>query len=284
MLTRSMVDNSEADNSPICDPGQIKNSEDLLNLISDPSADMTPLAKSDNVFLFMLQMLKEIVKGNQEISKQLTESQNKVENLEEKYSKLEDKYTKLENECDALKTRLNQHHEFNAEQHCRLMYVEQYSRRNTAIITGLEYQKDENIVKKVCKLINDTDILPFEFSSEYISHVHRNKFKEGKTPTITLQFLRAIDTDKIFANKKLLKSKGVNIFHVLSDSVKNERELIENMEEVAWVAYFGHSRFFGVKMKNDVFYKGIHSLNHLLAQVGTLTPKPPTPTTVTKKS
>ena len=276
MLTRSMVHSTDVPSPPICDPNQIKNSADLLSLISNPSADLTPLAKSDNVFLFMLQMLKEIVKGNQEISNQLTESQDKVHRLEERCTELEVKCSKLEETCADLKVKVSQHHEFNAEQHCRLMYIEQYSRRNTAIITGLEYQKDEDLANKVCKLINDADILPFEFDTEYISHVHRNKIKPNKTPTVTLQLLRAVDTDKIFAKKKLLKAKGINIFNVLSESVKLEQDKIKNMEEVEWVAFFGHSRFFGVKMKNDVFYKGIHSLNHLLAQVGTLTPKPGT--------
>lgn len=117
---------------------------------------------------------------------------------------------------------------------------------------------------KICDAINKTDIFKHEFTPDYVCNVHRNKAQVAgsRPPSITLVFLRGMDKDQLFYKKKHFKTAnlGFNLFHALSPRLINEQKKIQSCSEVEWCAWFGHTQYFSVKMKNGDFERKVMSL------------------------
>ena len=83
-----------------------------------------------------------------------------------------------------------------------LVRLEQYSRKDVAILTGVEYEEGETtnkLVNTVLNHLNAVDI-PQEITYKDFSAVHRNgrKGKGGKPPSVTLNFLRLYEKELFF--------------------------------------------------------------------------------------
>ena len=241
----------------------------FMDFVSDPASDLNLLANSDNVNLFIIKLLQQVVLSNKETNQKLIESDERA--------------TLLENKCNELKSVVtHQNVEINALS-SRVLTLEQYSRRSTMVVTGVPFTKDENLEEIVCSIINDTSILDHTMDFSFISHVHRNKQKEQKEndprppppPSITLQLVRAADVDQLFYEKKKFRevhgAKKVNIFRSLSNLCKDEKTKMESCKEVSWVDFRGHSRFFVVKMENGDFLRGVKGFSDLESKIGELT-------------
>ena len=247
-----------------------QDADSFMSFISNPESDLSVLADSDNVNLYIIKLLQQVIISNKETNQKLLKSDNRV--------------AELENRCSDLKEELSHRTvEINDLKH-KVLTLEQYSRRSTIIMTGVPFEKDEKLEEKVGKVVNDTNILNHDIDFTFISHVHRNKQKEQKEgqegppppPSITLQLVRSSDVDKLFYNKKKLREfygNKINIFHAMSKGTIDQKSKIENCAEVAWVDYRGHSQLFAVKLLNGDFLKGVKDLPDLESKVGKLTQK-----------
>ena len=232
----------------------LEDSKCLTDFISDPASDLTVLENSNLAILKLLQ----IVINNQD-SDRVTAISEKVDQISEKVSDNEERILELEEDLSVKEKHINELNE-------RLIKSEQYSRRNTAIVTGVPYQKNENLEAKICDVINSTNILHHEFQTGDIAHVHRNKW--GTYSSITLQFVRGIDKDRLFSAKPKfrlahLKPK-INIHHAMCDQLIEEKKEIETVQGVKWVDFRGHAKMFVVKMDDENFFRGIRGCSDLI--------------------
>ena len=240
------------------DINELLNDSKLLHsFIKDKSSDLNILAGSNLAIVKMLQL--SILRNDIQydvMKEQLQVSLNKISELE---------------------SRLNQKEEHIDTLHQRLSTLEQYSRRNTVIMSGVPHSADENLESKVCKLINDANILPQKFTVNQISHVHRNRFNQKSTASITLQFARGIDKDRLFSQKPKFKAchkaSKINIFHAMSPTLVKEQKAMQSVSGVDWVDYRGHNKHFVVKLKEEhdkEFFRNIRGCNELMTAISNL--------------
>lgn len=154
----------------------------------------------------------------------------------------------------------------------RLLKTEQYSSRSTAIVTGLKEEANEDLEEVVTSQLKDSGALPANFTARDIAHVHRNRKKPNsdKPRSITLVFARSSDKDRVFqksAKDNLYKKHGVKIHHHMCQALIEEQKKMEELEEVDWVSYFGHSAGFRVKLKNGDYLKKISHAADLMKQL-----------------
>ena len=260
--TYNLRSNNSEDDVELCnDP------EKFVNYVSNPASDLNVLAKSDNVNLFIMKLLQQIIIKNQETNDKLVKSSNEVAELEEK--------------CVELSTRLNHQNEKVSELNARILVLEQYSRRSTVTVTGVPFESGENVEDKIVRIINKSEIIKHDFDSTFISNAHRNKPREGKDgkppppPSITVSLVKSSDVDMLLSNKKQFKkvhgANKINIFYSMSAGTRDQKLLMEKAEEVEFADWQGHSRLFAVKMRNGNFIRKIKGFHDLETKVGELT-------------
>lgn len=266
-------------------PESIIEDQDLLiQYISNSQNDVTALAQSDSAVVAIMKVLQSLVINNNVVLDKLSAAEGRITDLETTNVELLGNLEAAESKVSNLENQMN----FKNEQllalkgQCRKL--EQYSRRGTAILTGVSYNVDENLEEKVCKIVNCTNILPMEFDTSYISHVHCNRAnpQSKKPPSITLSFVRSIDKDRLMTKKKQFKEsvstklpaygKNINLHHLLSPACVTAKSELENFDEVLWVDYRGHIKNFVVKLKNGEFIRNISNATDLQTKVGQLTP------------
>jgi len=241
----------------------LNNSKKLHSFITNRESDLTAIANSKLGLAKLIQL--SIIRNDiqyEVLNEKFEASITKVGELEQEIVSMNDKLESAMSRIDQLEEASLKQSDHINNLHERLAFAEQYSRRNTAIVTKVPYLKGENLEVKICKLINDTKILPFVFTRRDISHVHRNKFNQYAS--ITLVFARGIDKDRIFSKKSVFKSThtetGINIHHAMSKTVQVEKEYLEAVEGVKYVEYRGIRANFVVKMLpeyDDAFFKKI---------------------------
>ena len=138
--------------------------------------------------------------------------------------------------------------------------MDQYSRKDVAILTGLQYDKEaeteESLVSEVLgilKFVNPSlDLCYKDFSA-----IHRNgrSGKNGKPPSITIKFLRLHEKSKFFNKvaKEKFKRRSVNIFHALCRRMIDEQSLIKQHHDCDFIFYAGPIQHFSVKLKCEHF-------------------------------
>lgn len=88
--------------------------------------------------------------------------------------------------------------------------LEQYTRRNSLRVFGVQETKQEDCEKKVLRVLKDKlqlDVLP-----EQIERCHRaGRFSENKPRSIIVKFISYKDRETVFKSKRLLKNTGIVI-------------------------------------------------------------------------
>lgn len=147
--------------------------------------------------------------------------------------------------------------------------MDQYSRKDVAIVTGLAmppgetrqqlYQAVTGTFNRACNTtLNGTDFIA----------IHRNSaaYKGSRPPTITCKFIRFTDKDIVFEreNKLKLKTAGVNIHHNMCKSLIAEQDKLSNQLDVKFVIYQGYNRHFSVHLNNGKYINKIVNLKDFL--------------------
>jgi len=257
----------------------------LSEIVSDPlklvsfvtgEGDLKQLASVDNFNLVVLGMMKSMLISHQE----LAESNKLVAQLNSRVVALEEDAQDRDLEINKLKTDVANRDRTISDLQDRTLGLEEYSRRSTVTLTNVPYSENENLGVKVIQLINQTKILTDGLDLDYVSHVHRNKRwtavikPEDKPPTVTLQFVRAMDKDIIMENKSKWKAAHgsgvgkVNILHAMCPRIYNEMKALNAHKDVDFADYRGHLRHFAVKMNDTTWVKNIRGLQHLKQEIG----------------
>ncbi len=133
--------------------------------------------------------------------------------------------------------------------------LEQYSRKDVIILTGLEFKPSEQqreLEHNVVDILN-------QISGNSLTHldfvaIHRNSRVTNTTrnrpPTVTIKFLRYTDKDILFTKRCLGKRKQMfphlNYHHCLCPALIEVQRLIAADPNVKFVRYDGPSRYFTV--------------------------------------
>ena len=204
----------------------------------------------------MTATLKQLVQSNVEVLERLVKS-------EEVVKVLQDRVVRQDETIRSLNSRVSE--------------LEQYSRRNTMILTGLPEVEHEVLEDRVCEVINAVDVLGGEINGDYIGNVHRNRPRnDGKPASITVQFVKGLHKDRLFQNKRLFRlkhGKKLNIFHAMSAGVSSEMKKIRERggDMIEYLDYYGHSKNFVVRLKGmERMVRNVKSFCDLEDKVGQL--------------
>jgi len=234
----------------------------LQKLLNDPSADLSSLEGKDcqKAMLLMQQvivgMLQNLVASNEASKLRIDQYEGQVVELKREI---------VRRDVD------------NANLKSRLVKVEQYSRRNTMILTGVPFELGEDIEQKTIDIINDHGSLSHVITSGDICNVHRNKpGSAGKPASVTVVFVRGIDKDLLFRGKRDFRTsceKSLNIFHAMCPELVEEMKNIRQRggDMIEYIDFYGHSKMFVVKVKGlKDMVRGVQSFIDLEAKVGSL--------------
>ena len=120
-----------------------------------------------------------------------------VSELRELVKKKDDRIKNLEGKAIAVELTLDEH--------------EQYSRRNSLRISGVNETGNEDIGERVLGLFNKRMKLQPPITADEIDRVHRTgPMKEGATRPVLVKFATYRTRHRVFSNKKTLKSKDNN--------------------------------------------------------------------------
>lgn len=141
----------------------------------------------------------------------------------------------------------------------RVLYLEQYSRKDVITLTGLEYYENEHphdLMMKVCNIFNTISIPNYNddhhpyFNRNAFSAIHRNGYRgnRGKPPTVTVKFISLMDKDLIMRNKGLVRKNNpnINLFHSMAKGTRDIKSDIESSEYVKFAEYNGINEGFSV--------------------------------------
>ena len=155
--------------------------------------------------------------------------------------------------------------------------LDQYSRKPTAILTGLSMQDGESrdmLVGRVLDVLNGSLMFPGSANKlcyKDFAAIHRNGLtgRGGRPPSITLKFLRYYEKDALFSRqaKGNIKKLGCNIFHALCPGYIKEQNKIKEHSSVKFVNYDGPGRNFSVCMHSGKFINRVVSNNDFLSKL-----------------
>ena len=139
----------------------------------------------------------------------------------------------------------------------RVLYLEQYSRKDVVTLTGLSYHEHESDLElrnKVCHLLNTLQIPTYNdepyFTFSAFSAIHRNgrRGNRGKPPTVTVKFLSLMDKDLVMKNKSQLRrmNPGTNLFHSMAMGTRDVKSKLEQSKYVKFAEYNGMNEGFSV--------------------------------------
>ena len=117
--------------------------------------------------------------------------------------------------------------------------LQQYTRRNCLIVTGVPEEKDENTDLKIVNLAKENMSIPLEETD--LDRSHRiGKPNEGKTRPIVVKFVRHNVRQHFIKNRKKLKGSRVGVQDLLTpysqELLKKAKELVDQCRHVkgAW--------------------------------------------------
>ena len=135
--------------------------------------------------------------GNEQVLQKMRH--NICGDLQKEIGELRDLLQKREQRIETLEKRIE-------ELERRQDESEQYSRRNSLRISGVDQNENEDVTEKVLSLFNNTMKLSPPVSMEHIDRVHRvGPVKPGKSRPILVKFSMYRTRNSIFRAKKILK-------------------------------------------------------------------------------
>ena len=174
---------------------------------------------------------------------------------------------------------------------------EQYTRRDTVTMVGLEKPKDETDVSLSNKVAETLSASGVTVSSADFSVVHRNgkdsREIRGKTvpPSVTVKFAVTSKKDIVLKSYKNFdpvarKPRNVKVFQSLSPHYGQLRRSITDFfnnsnntqynhgKELKWVTYQSPTSGLCVKLKTDEYFKDIHIVDDFYLKFGEVCRKP----------
>ena len=147
----------------------VSDPQKLMEFITGNEDNLTTVASHDNFKLVVLGMMKSLLISD----KRLELSSEKVLELNERCSELTDRCVTLEaavdtleqaaivrdQRIDALENKFMKKACYTNDLSTRAMDLEEYSRRNTCTLTNIPYVEGENLIVKVCQMINKLGVL-----------------------------------------------------------------------------------------------------------------------------
>ena len=141
----------------------------------------------------------------------------------------------------------------------KFIKLDQYSRKDVAILTGLQFTQGETqstLENKVLHVING--ITEQQFNIHCFSAIHRNGNRckdNGRPPSITVKFLRLQDKDLVFRKTSVIKRKNLfpelNFHHCMCEGMIDIQTSIAAQQPVKFVKFMGANRFFNVCCKDS---------------------------------
>ncbi len=159
--------------------------------------------------------------------------------------------------------------------------LEQYSRKDVVIVTGLVFNPSETqrqLEDNVTDLVNKTtgnSLTNLDFVA-----IHRNSRtpKNNRPPTVTIKFLRFSDKDRLFTKRSISSRKQmfahINFHHCLCPALIEVQRVISADLRVKFVRYDGPSRHFTVCLNStdisciNLFLNRIRNYEHFKLEVG----------------
>ena len=212
-MPRSVTKHSKVDDVDVqkVDVGGFVEPELLQKLVTDPSSDLSSLKGKDcQMAMLMMQQvimkhMSDMVMRNNELVERVDKSEKMVNDLKAEIVHKNVTIAKLES---------------------RVVDLDQYSRRNTLILTGLSVETGEVLETRIVNVLNELNVLPTVLTTSDIGNVYRNRARsDSRPPSITVQFVRGLVKDRLFYNKKNFRLKSnnkLNIFHFMSPALSKE--------------------------------------------------------------
>ncbi len=244
------------------------NTEQSSGRRSPRSHDQKSGNESDNTQLELKQLIVHIKNQNDQI---IANQKSFLERLDSNTEDIEH----LKGENSELKSRIDLLNE-------KFVKLDQYSRKDVAILTGLSFDEkesqhelEETVVNIINKITGKTTTI------RYYVAIHRNGRNikgNGRPPSVTIKFLRFYDKGVLFMKNFIAKRKtlfrGINFHHCLSEGMIAVQNAIAANGSVKFVRYMGANRYFTVCIKrsgkDDIFLNRIESVKHFECEIDKL--------------
>lgn len=123
---------------------------------------------------------------------------------------LEERFKKQQEEIEFLKSKVALLEAQNKENEQKNDALEQYTRRNSLRVFGINEQNNENLEAKMIEVFKTH--LKIDIKNEYIDRIHRvGRYVNGKMRAVIIKFVSYKHRALVFKNKKLLKNSGITI-------------------------------------------------------------------------
>lgn len=161
----------------------------------------------------------------------------------------------------------------------KFVHLDQYSRKDVVILTGLDFTEGEQhreLEYKVINLVNEVTNQNFTMKDFIAIHRNGNKHKaSGRPPSVTLKFIRYFDKDLLFTKNVIARRKelfrNVNFHHCLSQGMIDIQNKISAHNVVKFVKYMGAGKFFNVCCKSpngdDFFINRVQNSEHFITEL-----------------
>ena len=156
--------------------------------------------------------------------------------------------------------------------------IDQYARKEIAILTGLEYAAGECRTDLESKVVNTISTITGKvFNKRDFTTIHRNgntNKEDGRPPSVTVKFHCSADKELLFQRNAISKRRlvfpSLNFHHCLCKNLINEQSRILAHDYVKYVRFMGDRRFFDVcilrENDNDAFITHIKNFDHFLLE------------------
>ena len=243
---------------------------------SHPYSDnLTPHATGDSfsdadlkVLILHIKQQNYQIHGTQnDLLQRLVQNSEEIAELKLVNSELKSENTELKNQINAINE--------------DVIRLDQYSRKDVSILTGLKYSPGEsqyelqnNVIQTINsitgKKLNDRDFVAV--------HRNGNRIKDnGRPPSVTVKFVRSTDKEILFGksviNRRKASFPSINFHHCLCKSLINVQSRISEHCDVKFVRYMGDRKYFDVCVKlqeegcDDFFLTRIRDYNHFIAEL-----------------
>ena len=162
----------------------------------------------------------------------------------------------------------------------QMIRLDQYSRKDILIMTGVEYnesESDEELASKVTNILNRISGMSLNVRDFIAIHRNGRTIRNNRPPTVTVKFLRFTDKDVIFTRRSLINCRSmyshVKLHHGLCPGLIDIRNKLAQVDKVKFARFDGGNRFFTVCVINgddDVFFKRIQNVAQLEVEMAKL--------------
>ena len=161
--------------------------------------------------------------------------------------------------------------------------LDQYSRKDVAILTGLQFSAGESQSQLETAVIQTINTITGKvFTERDFTAIHRNGNRNkdnGRPPSVTVKFLRLTDKEMLFNRNVISKRRAMfpllNFHHCLCKSLIDVQSRISSHNDVKFVRFMGDNKFFNVCIKrnnhDDTFLSRIQNYDHFLSELSKLT-------------